>query len=183
MTEGNYLLVPVAPEPAAEARERIGRDPERLELVVEAAEQLSRVVEPRFDDARPAVARADREQGRLAHLGRLVLENELVLEAREDVFEEHFHRPFTPRVALHESADVVGERLLHDRARARLDFIIWVVRIVFSLAFWSQAFAELKARSGSSFVGVVVLAVETAGLVLAVELLAAASPKGRNKKD
>ena len=54
---------------------------------------------------------------------------------------------------------------------------------VFSLAFWSQAFAELKARSGSSFVGVVVLAVETAGLVLAVELLAAASPKGRNKKD
>ena len=52
-----------------------------------------------------------------------------------------------------------------------------------SLGFWSQAFAELKARSGSSFVGVVVLAVETAGLVLAVELLAAASPKGRNKKD
>ncbi len=72
MTEGNYLLVPVAPEPAAEARERIGRDPERLELVVEAAEQLSRVVEPRFDDARPAVARADREQERLAQ-GRLVL--------------------------------------------------------------------------------------------------------------
>ena len=54
---------------------------------------------------------------------------------------------------------------------------------VFSLGFWSQAFAELKARSGSSFVGVVVLAVETAGLVLAVELLAASSPKGRNKKD
>ena len=57
-----------------------------------------------------------------------------------------------------------------------------VVCRVFSLAFWSQAFAELKARSGSSFVGVVVLAVETAGLVLAVELLAASSPKGRNKK-
>ena len=54
---------------------------------------------------------------------------------------------------------------------------------VFSLGFWSQAFAELKARSGSSFVGVVVLAVETAGLVLAVELLAAASPKGGRKKE
>ena len=54
---------------------------------------------------------------------------------------------------------------------------------VFSLGFWSQAFAELKARSGSSFVGVVVLAVETVAVVLAVELLAAASPKGRNKKD
>jgi len=54
---------------------------------------------------------------------------------------------------------------------------------VFSLAFWSQAFAELKARSGSSFVGVVVLAVETVAVVLAVELLAASSPKGRNKKD
>ena len=54
---------------------------------------------------------------------------------------------------------------------------------VFSLGFWSQAFAELKARSGSSMTGVVVLAVETAGVVLAVELLAAASPKGRNKKD
>ena len=54
---------------------------------------------------------------------------------------------------------------------------------VFSLAFWSQAFAELKARSGSSFVGVVVLAVETAGLVLAVELLAASSPKSGRKKD
>ena len=53
---------------------------------------------------------------------------------------------------------------------------------VFSLAFWSQAFAELKARSGSSFVGVVVLAVETAGLVLAVELLAAA-PRGGRKKE
>ena len=54
---------------------------------------------------------------------------------------------------------------------------------VFSLGFWSQAFAELKARSGSAYVGVVVLAVETAAVVLAVELLAAASPKGRNKKD
>ena len=54
---------------------------------------------------------------------------------------------------------------------------------VFSLAFWSQAFAELKARSGSSFVGVVVLAVETAAVVLAVELLAAASPKSGRKKD
>ena len=62
----NYLLLPVAPEPAAEVRDRIGRDPERLELVVEAAEQLSRVVEPRFDDAPPAVARVGREQGRLA---------------------------------------------------------------------------------------------------------------------
>ena len=54
---------------------------------------------------------------------------------------------------------------------------------VCSLGFWSQAFAELKARSGSAFVGVVVLAVETFAVVLAVELLAAASPKGRNKKD
>ena len=54
---------------------------------------------------------------------------------------------------------------------------------MFSLAFWSQAFAELKARSGSSFVGVVVLAVETIAVVLAVELLAASSPKSRNKKD
>ena len=54
---------------------------------------------------------------------------------------------------------------------------------VFSLGFWSQAFAELKARSGSAYVGVVVLAVEAAAVVLAVELLAAASPKGRNKKD
>ena len=54
---------------------------------------------------------------------------------------------------------------------------------VFSLAFWSQAFAELKARSGSSFVGVVVLAVEAVAVVLAVELLAAASPKGGRKKD
>ena len=65
-----------------------------------------------------------------------------------------------------------------------LDFVrAIVVCRVFSLAFWSQAFAELKARSGSSFVGVVVLAVETGAVVLAVELLAAASPKGRNKKD
>ena len=65
-----------------------------------------------------------------------------------------------------------------------LDFVhaILVCR-VFSLGFWSQAFAELKARSGSSFVGVVVLAVETAGLVLAVELLAASSPKSGRKKD
>ena len=55
---------------------------------------------------------------------------------------------------------------------------------MFSLGFWSQAFAELKARSGSAYVGVVVLAVETFAVVLAVELLAAAaSPKGRNKKD
>ena len=54
---------------------------------------------------------------------------------------------------------------------------------MFSLAFWSQAFAELKARSGSSFVGVVVLAVETVGIVLAVELLAASSPKSGRKKD
>ena len=54
---------------------------------------------------------------------------------------------------------------------------------VFSLAFWSQAFAELKARSGSSFVGVMVLAVETAAVVLAVELLAASSPKSGRKKD
>ena len=54
---------------------------------------------------------------------------------------------------------------------------------MFSLAFWSQAFAELKARSGSSFVGVVVLAVETVAVVLAVELLAAASPKGGRKKE
>ena len=54
---------------------------------------------------------------------------------------------------------------------------------VFSLGFWSQAFAELKARSGSSFVGVVVLAVETAAVVLAVELLAASSPKGGRKKE
>ena len=54
---------------------------------------------------------------------------------------------------------------------------------MFSLAFWSQAFAELKARSGSSYVGVVVLAVEAAAVVLTVELLAASSPKGRNKKD
>ena len=54
---------------------------------------------------------------------------------------------------------------------------------VFSLGFWSQAFAELKARSGSAYVGVVVLAVETVAVVLAVELLAAASPKGRNKKN
>ena len=54
---------------------------------------------------------------------------------------------------------------------------------VFSLAFWSQAFAELKARSGSSFVGVVVLAVESAAVVLAVELLAASSPKSGRKKD
>jgi len=53
---------------------------------------------------------------------------------------------------------------------------------VFSLGFWSQAFTELKARSGSSFVGVVVLAVESAAVVLAVELLAASSPT-RNKKD
>ena len=52
-----------------------------------------------------------------------------------------------------------------------------------SLAFWSQSFAELKARSGSSFVGVVVLAVETAAVVLAVELLAAASPQGGRKKE
>ena len=53
-----------------------------------------------------------------------------------------------------------------------------------SLAFWSQAFAELKARSGSAYVGVVVLAVEAAAVVLAVELLAASSPpKSRNKKD
>ncbi len=52
---------------------------------------------------------------------------------------------------------------------------------VCSLGFWSQAFAELKARSGSAYVGVVVLAVETVAVVLAVELLAA---KGvRNKKD
>ena len=65
-----------------------------------------------------------------------------------------------------------------------LDFVrAIVVCRVFSLAFWSQAFAELKARSGSSFVGVVVLAVETVAVVLAVELLAAASPKSRNKKD
>ena len=65
-----------------------------------------------------------------------------------------------------------------------LDFVraITLCR-VFSLAFWSQAFAELKARSGSSFVGVVVLAVETAAVVLAVELLAAASPKGGRKKE
>ena len=41
----------------------------------------------------------------------------------------------------------------------------------------------MKARSGSSFVGVVVLAVETAAVVLAVELLVASSPKSRNKKD
>ena len=55
---------------------------------------------------------------------------------------------------------------------------------VCSLGFWSQAFAELKARSGSAYVGVVVLAVETAAVVLAVELLAASSPKSRgNKKD
>ena len=52
---------------------------------------------------------------------------------------------------------------------------------VCSLGFWSQAFVELKARSGSAYVGVVVLAVETVAVVLAVELLAA---KGvRNKKD
>ena len=51
-----------------------------------------------------------------------------------------------------------------------------------SLGFWSQAFAELKSRTGSAFVGVVVLAVETATVVLAVELLAASSPK-RNKMD
>jgi len=77
--------------------------------------------------------------------------------------------------------------LLTLSAMAR-SFALMTVRAIticrlFSLAFWSQAFAELKARSGSSFVGVVVLAVETAGLVLAVELLAASSPKGRNKKD
>ena len=54
---------------------------------------------------------------------------------------------------------------------------------VFSLAFWSQAFAELKARSGSAFVGIVVLGVEALAVVLAVELLAASSPKSRNKKD
>ena len=54
---------------------------------------------------------------------------------------------------------------------------------VFSPGFWSQAFAELKARSGSAYVGVVVLAVETAAVVLAVELLAACSPKGGRKKD
>ena len=54
---------------------------------------------------------------------------------------------------------------------------------VFSLAFWSQAFAELKARSGSSFVGIVVLAVETVAVVLAVELLAAAAPKSGRKKE
>ena len=65
-----------------------------------------------------------------------------------------------------------------------LDFVrAIVVCRVFSLGFWSQAFAELKARSGSSFVGVVVLAVETVAVVLAVELLAASSPKSRNKKD
>ena len=58
-----------------------------------------------------------------------------------------------------------------------------VVCRVCSLAFWSQAFAELKARSGSAYVGVVVLAVEAAAVVLAVELLAASSPKSRNKKD
>ena len=54
---------------------------------------------------------------------------------------------------------------------------------VFSLGFWSQAFAELKARSGSAYVGVVVLAVETAAVVLAVELLAASSPKSGRKKE
>ena len=65
-----------------------------------------------------------------------------------------------------------------------LDFVrAIVVCRVFSLAFWSQAFAELKARSGSAYVGVVVLAVETAAVVLAVELLAAASPKSGRKKD
>ena len=52
-----------------------------------------------------------------------------------------------------------------------------------SLAFWSQAFAELKARSGSAYVGVVVLAVEAVAVVLAVELLAASSAKGGRKKD
>ena len=72
---------------------------------------------------------------------------------------------------------------VHFEGFARLAVQPLVVCRVFSLAFWSQAFAELKARSGSSFVGVVVLAVETTGLVLAVELLAASSPKGRNKKD
>ena len=55
--------------------------------------------------------------------------------------------------------------------------------LVCSLGFWSQAFAELKARSGSAYVGVVVLAVETAAVVLAVELLAASSPKSGRKKE
>ena len=65
-----------------------------------------------------------------------------------------------------------------------LDFVrAIVVCRVFSLGFWSQAFAELKARSGSAYVGVVVLAVEAAAVVLAVELLAAASPKSGRKKD
>ena len=102
LTEGNYLLVPVAPEPAAEARAAV--------------------------NARIVAARAGQPQS---------------LE-------------FARAIALCR---------------------------VFSLGFWSQAFAELKARSGSAYVGVVVLAVETVAVVLAVELLAAASPKGRNKKN
>ena len=80
------------------------------------------------------------------------------------------------------------ERLLIVAARAgqpqSLEFARAIALCrVFSLGFWSQAFAELKARSGSAYVGVVVLAVETVAVVLAVELLAAASPKSRNKKD
>ena len=90
------------------------------------------------------------------HLGR-VGKHEVVLEAHENILEDHFERLVQPRVAL--------------------------VCRVFSLGFWSQAFAELKARSGSSFVGVVVLAVETVAVVLAVELLAAASPKSGRKKE
>ena len=70
-----------------------------------------------------------------------------------------------------------GQQQSLDFARA-----IMICRVC-SLGFWSQAFAELKARSGSAYVGVVVLAVETFAVVLAVELLAAASPKSGRKKD
>ena len=65
-----------APEPAAEARDRVGRDPERREVVVAEAEQRSRVVEPSGDDARPAGVRhgaGGREHGHLADERRLAL--------------------------------------------------------------------------------------------------------------
>ena len=70
------------------------------------------------------------------------------------------------------------------KTEALLDFAraIAICRVS-SLGFWSQSFAELKSRAGNAYVGIVVLAVECAAVVLAVELLAASAPKEERKKD